>query len=315
MPETFSLQGRRIWVAGHAGLVGSAVVRRLQEGTGAEILTVAHSGLDLRRQNDVEAWMQDNRPDAIILAAARVGGIMANSTYPAEFLYDNLAIAQNVIHQAHVQGVRKLLYLGSSCIYPRMADQPIREEALLSGSLEPTNEAYAIAKIAGVKLCQFYKRQYGDDFISLMPCNLYGLGDCWDETRGHVIPGLMVRFEAARSSGAARVTVWGSGAPLREFLYCDDLADAAIIALQKYSGEIPLNAGSGREVSIRDLAQMIRTTVGYVGDLAFDPSKPDGTPRKVLDSSRLRALGWQPRTGLEAGLEKSYADLRNRLVS
>lgn len=307
MPKVFELRGKRIWVAGHTGLVGSALCRALSS-FNADILTVFHRDLDLCRQSDVEDWMQEYHPDVIILAAAKVGGIAANSESPADFLYQNMAIAQNVIHQASLQKVEKLVYLGSSCIYPKFAAQPISEDALLTGSLEPTNEAYAIAKIAGVKLCQFYRQQYGCDFISLMPCNLYGPGDHWDLSDGHVIPSLLTRLHHAKDSQQDEVQIWGTGSPLREFLYSDDVVGAILMALQEYSDGTPLNVGSGQEISIADLAALIKKVVGYSGRLIFDPSKPDGTPRKVLNSDRLRALGWKPRVDLEDGLKLSYAD-------
>lgn len=307
MPKVFELRGKRIWIAGHTGLVGSALCRALSS-VNADIITVSHNQLDLCRQSDVEGWMQEYQPDVIILAAAKVGGIAANSVSPADFLYQNMAIAQNVIHQASRQKVERLVYLGSSCIYPKFAAQPISEDALLTGLLEPTNEAYAIAKIAGVKLCQFYRQQYGCDFISLMPCNLYGLGDHWDAHGGHVIPSLLTRIHHAKNSDQNEVSIWGTGAPLREFLYSDDVAGAVLLALEKYSDGTPLNVGSGQEISIADLAVLIKHVVGYSGRLIFDPSKPDGTPRKILNSDRLRALGWKPRVDLEDGLKLSYAD-------
>lgn len=307
MDDDFSFAGQRIWVAGHAGLVGSALVRLLER-AGANLITVSRAGLDLRRQRDVEDWMEERKPAVILLAAAKVGGIGVNAARPADFIYDNLAIAQNVIHQAFRQKVAKLVFLGSSCIYPKHAPQPIPESSLLSGVLEPTNEAYAIAKIAGLKLCQFYRRQYGCDFISVMPCNLYGPGDRWNDEGTHVIPALMARFHAAKQDDVRQVTVWGSGDPLREFLYSDDLAEAVLLALRGYSDDLPLNIGSGDEVSIGTLAALIADTVGYKGEIVFDRDKPDGTPRKVLDSSRMRGLGWKPRTTLKEGLAKAYAD-------
>lgn len=311
MVDAFSLNGKRIWVTGHMGLVGASIVRRLS-GEDCQVLTVSHASLDLCDQAHVKKWMQENRPDVVIHAAARVGGIMANSARPADFLYDNLAMAQNVIHQSHVQKVQKLIFLGSSCIYPKYAPQPISEDALLDGQLEPTNEAYAVAKIAGLKLCQAYRKQYGDDFISLMPCNLYGPGDRWDEAQGHVIPGLISRIHEAKVQGLPTVSIWGSGKPLREFLYSDDLADAVFIALSQYSEVMPLNVGSGDEVAIADLAALICHIVGYNGELVFDSSKPDGTPRKVLNSDRMKALGWRPRMALTQGLEQAYTDFINR---
>lgn len=303
-----SWQGKRIWVAGHTGLVGSALVGRLTS-EDVELITVSHAALDLRRQKEVEDWMEEARPDIILLAAAKVGGIAANLQAPAEFLYDNLAIAQTIIHQAWKQKTGKLVFLGSSCIYPKFAPQPISPDALLSGPLEPSNEAYAIAKIAGIKLCQSYRRQYGCDFISVMPCNLYGPGDRWDTSSSHVIPALLTRMHRAKQQGDKSVTIWGSGRPLREFLYADDLANAIFLAGQHYEEEEPLNIGSGEEVSIAALAETIRSVVGFKGRLNFDLSMPEGTPRKILDSSRIRDLGWSPRIKLIEGLEKTYDDL------
>lgn len=316
MADSFALHGKRVWVAGHTGLVGSALTRRLEQEQ-CVLLTASHRDLDLTRQSNVEQWMSAYQPDVIILAAARVGGIGANATYPADFLYDNLAIAQNVIHQAYMQKVQKLVFLGSSCIYPKRAPQPIPEASLMTGSLEPTNEAYAIAKIAGLKLCQFYREQHGCDFISLMPCNLYGPGDHWDAHQSHVIPGLITRFHAAKEQGLPCVTIWGSGTPLREFLYSDDLAEAVLISLENYSKNAPLNIGSGEEITIANLAQIIARVMGYNGQIICDPSKPDGAPRKILDSSRIRALGWYPHTSLVQGLQKAYADFlsTDRVVS
>lgn len=307
MPETmlYPLSGRRIWVAGHRGLVGSALVRRLAR-EGCEILTAGRDSLDLRSPDQVDLWMKNVRPEAVFVAAAKVGGIHANDTQPATFLYDNLMIEANVIEAARRYGVEKLVFLGSSCIYPRLAPQPIPASALLTGALEPTNEWYAIAKIAGLKLCQAYRRQYGCDFISLMPTNLYGPGDNFDLQQSHVVPALIAKAHQARATGAASLSVWGSGTPLREFLHVDDAADGIVFAMQHYSGEATLNLGSGEEVSIGDLARMICNITGYSGQLAFDISKPDGTPRKVVDSSELRAMGWRPAINLEAGLRQTY---------
>ena len=303
--RVFRAAASRIFVAGHRGMVGAAVARVL-EAAGVEVLTAPRPGVDLRRQAEVEAWLGDARPDAVVVAAARVGGILANDTRPAEFLYDNLAIASAVIEGARRTGVRRLLFLGSSCAYPRAAEQPIREEALLTGPLEPTNAWYAIAKIAGVKLCQAYRLQHGCDFVSAMPCNLYGPGDDFDPTASHVIPGLMRRMHEAKAADAPRVTVWGSGTPRREFLHVDDLARAAVSILERYAGLGPVNVGTGEDVSIAELAHRVGEAVGYRGRFAFDPSKPDGTPRKVLDVSRIRALDWLPRIGLEEGLARTY---------
>ena len=301
----YPLTGKRIYVAGHGGMVGKALVRRLER-EDCEILTAPRS-LDLREQALVRDWFDANRPDAVLLAAARVGGILANSERPGEFLYDNLAIAANVIEASRKAEVTKLLFLGSSCIYPKHTDQPITEEALLTGALEPTNEAYAVAKIAGLKLAAAYRRQYGCDFISAMPTNLYGPGDNYHPTGSHVIPGLIRRFHEAKQAGDDEVAIWGSGAPLREFLHVDDLADACIFLLERYSGETHVNVGFGQDIAIRDLAELVAETVGYKGTITCDTSKPDGTPRKLLDSSRLRSLGWQPKIGLKEGLADAYA--------
>lgn len=307
---TFTLPGRKIFVAGHGGMVGSALVRRLKREQ-CEIVTAPRS-LDLREQADTRIWFEANRPEAVLLAAARVGGIMANSVRPAEFLYDNLAISANVIEAARQHGTMKLLFLGSSCIYPKFAAQPIAESALLTGALEPTNEAYAVAKIAGLKLVETYRRQYGCDFISAMPANLYGPGDNYDPEGSHVIPALIRRMHEAKMSGASKVAIWGSGTPRREFLHVDDLADACIHLLREYSAEGHINVGSGKDISIADLAAKIANTVGFTGQIVCDPSKPDGTPQKLMDSSRLQAMGWSPSIALEDGLPDAYADyLRN----
>lgn len=295
------LDGARVFIAGHSGLLGSALRRRLLRQR-CEILTVDRSELDLRRQADTERWMADNRPDIVLLAAATVGGIAANSTRPAEFITDNLAISLNVIEASRVCAVQKLVFLGSSCIYPRLSRQPITEDALLSGPLEPTNEAYAVAKIAGLKLAQAIRRQYGCDFISIMPANLYGRDDTFDPARGHVIPALVRRIVEAKTVNAPECVVWGTGQARREFLHVDDCADGIIHALQFYSREEPLNLGSGEEVSIATLATLIATAAGYSGRLVFDQEQPDGTPRKLLDSSRIRSLGWRPRIRLRDGL-------------
>jgi GDP-L-fucose synthase len=270
------------------------------------VLTADRSALDLRRQGDVERWLRDHKPDAIIIAAATVGGIGDNAARPADFLYDNLMIAANIIHAAHAENIDRLLFLGSSCIYPRDATQPIAEGALLTGALESTSEAYAIAKIAGVKLCQAYMRQHGRAYIAAMPCNLYGPNDRFDADRSHVIPAMMMKMHQARTTGAPSVTLWGTGAPLREFLYADDLADALVHLLAHYRAEAPVNIGSGAECSIRDLARDIAGVTGFGGGIRFDESKPDGAPRKVLDSERIRALGWSPRMDLHYGLVETY---------
>ena len=286
-------------------MVGSAIVRRLA-GEGCEILTVGRGQVDLRRQQPTEDWIAAERPDAFIVAAATVGGILANASRPADFIYDNLAIETNLIHAAHQARVKKLLFLGSSCIYPKFATQPMAEDALLTGALEPTNEWYAIAKIAGIKLCQAYRKQHGDDFISAMPTNLYGPGDNFDLASSHVVPALIRKIEEARLAGAPQVEIWGSGTPRREFLYVDDLADACVFLLKRYSGHEHVNVGTGTDLTIRELAETIARVVGYRGGFAYDSTKPDGTPRKLLDVSRLSALGWRASTSLEAGLKRSY---------
>lgn len=298
----YALRGRRVWVAGHKGMVGAALCRRLAA-EGAEVLT---AGADLRRQDETERWIAENRPQVVVVAAARVGGILANRDFPADFLYDNLMIAANVIHAAAQAGVERLLFLGSSCIYPVDAPQPVREEALLAGPPEPTNEAYAIAKIAGIKLCEAYRRQRGCDFFSVMPCNLYGPGDRFDLARSHVVPALMMKAHAAKVGAAPSLSVWGSGRPLREFLYVEDLAGALVFALKNYAGTRPLNVGSGEEIAIGDLARAVARAVGFGGEIVFDPAKPDGAPRKVMYSGRIRAAGWRPRMSLEAGLAETY---------
>ena len=301
----FPLDGARVFVAGHRGMVGSAIVRALRRRAGA-VLTAPRPGVDLRRPGQVERWMRSERPDAVFLAAARVGGILANITRPAEFIHDNLAIQSAVVEAARRAGVGKLLFLGSSCVYPRMAAQPIGEDALLTGPLEPTNEWYAIAKIAGIKLCQAYRRQYGCNYVSLMPTNLYGPGDSFDAANAHVIPALMRRMHEARASGAGAVTVWGSGRPRREFLHVDDLADAALHLMEVYAAEEPINVGAGRDIAVAELAEIIREVTGFAGALEYDRSKPDGTPRKLLDVSRLARLGWRAKIGLREGLEDTY---------
>ena len=302
---SYSLEGKRIWVAGHRGMVGAAITRRLA-GENCDILTVPHSKLDLTRQADVEAWMTEAKPQAIFVAAAVVGGILANDTRPVDFLTNNLLIQTNIIATAHKLGVEKLLFLGSSCIYPRLAAQPMKEDALLTGLLEPTNQWYAIAKIVGIKQCQAYRRQYGRDFISGMPTNLYGIGDNFDLQSSHVLPALMVKAHRAKLAGEATVTLWGSGTPLREFLYVDDLADACVFLMKTYSGEEHVNIGSGTEVTIRELAETISAVVGFKGSFIYDSSKPDGTPRKLMSSAKLNALGWRATTDLRDGIAKAY---------
>jgi GDP-L-fucose synthase len=302
----FSLAGRRVYVAGHRGMVGAALVRRLAV-EGCAILTADRADLDLREQAAVRRWFAAHRPEAVFLAAAKVGGIAANNEFRADFIYDNLAIATNVIHASHEQGVRKLMFLGSSCIYPKLARQPMDEAQLLQGPLESTNEPYAIAKIAGLKLAESFRRQHGDDFISVMPTNLYGPGDNYHPEHSHVVAALIRRFHAARRLGDAVVTVWGTGTPRREFLFVDDMADACVHLMQTYSEVEPVNIGTGLDVTIGELAAAIAQTVGFTGSIAFDTSKPDGTPRKLLDVSRLAALGWTARTGLDEGLRRAYA--------
>lgn len=300
--------GERIYVAGHRGLVGSAIVRRLRACGHSDLLLRAHAELDLTDQAAVDAFFAAERPDRVFLAAARVGGIHANDTYPAEFIRDNLAIQTNVIHSAWRHGVRKLVFLGSSCIYPKLAPQPLHEEALLTGPLEPTNEAYAIAKIAGLKMCQAYRRQYGFDAIVAMPTNLYGPGDNYHPENSHVVPALIRRFHEAKQAGAPGVVVWGTGRPLRELLHVDDLAEALRVLMDGAPAHDMVNVGSGQETSIADLARTIADVVGYAGAIRFDPSRPDGTPRKVLDSSRMQALGWQATIDLRTGLAQTYRD-------
>jgi len=301
----YDISRKRVWVTGHSGMVGSAIVRRLSRES-CDILTAEHAALDLRRQAEVEAWMAANRPQVIVIAAAKVGGIRANATYPADFLYDNLAIEANVIHAAFATGVEKLLFLGSSCIYPREAPQPMAEDVLLSGPLEPTNEWYAVAKIAGIKLCQAYRRQHGCDFISAMPTNLYGPGDNFHPANSHVPAALLRRLHEAKEAGLSEVAVWGSGRPRREFLHVDDLADACVFLLKTYSDDPHVNVGMGEDVTIAQFAEMVRRVVGWQGRLVYDTSRPDGPPRKMLDVSRLAAMGWRAATPLDEGLRGYY---------
>lgn len=296
-----------VYVAGHRGLVGGAIMRRLQAEGFTNLVTRTSSELDLRDQAAVRKFFEHERPAYVFLAAAKVGGILANSTYPAQFLYDNLMIATNVIHASHEAGVRKLLNLGSSCIYPRLAPQPLSEDALLTGPLEDTNRAYAVAKIAAIELCDHYRAQYGANFISGMPTNLYGPGDNFDLKGSHVLPALMRKIVEAKEAGADQVEVWGSGTPLREFLYVDDLADACLFLMQRVSEPGPINIGTGVDLTIRELAELIADVAGFQGRLAFDASKPDGTPRKLMDVSKLRTLGWEARTGLREGIEQTLA--------
>ena len=300
------LQDSTIFVAGHRGLVGSAIVRRLQRGGCNKLLLAGRDQLDLRSRDSVEAFFAANKPEVVFLAAAKVGGIHANNSYPAQFLFDNLQIQDNVIDAAYRHGAKKLTFLGSSCIYPKLAPQPIREDYLLTGPLEPTNEWYAIAKIAGIKLCQAYRRQYGFNAISLMPTNLYGPGDNFDLANSHVLPALMRKFHEAKANGDPQVVMWGSGTPRREFLHVDDLADAVVQLTGTYEGEDIVNIGVGEDISIRELAELMREITGYQGEIVNDTSKPDGTPRKLLDVSRLHALGWEARIPLRQGIEDTY---------
>jgi len=329
----------RIYVAGHRGLVGSAIFRKLKSEGYTKLITRSHRDLDLMRQADVEAFFESERPEYVFLAAAKVGGILANNTYPADFIYSNLTIQSNVIHAAYHSSVKKLLFLGSSCIYPRECPQPMKEEYLLSGKLEPTNEPYSVAKIAGIKMCQSYNRQYGTRFISVMPTNLYGPGDNFDLESSHVLPALIRKFHEAkvrsqrsevrgqrsevgdqrsevrgqrlevmgkRSEGGESVTVWGTGTPRREFLHVDDLADASLFLINHYNDSEIINIGVGKDISIKELAELIKEVIGFSGDIAFDPSKPDGMPRKLLDVSKIKALGWGPKISLREGLEQTY---------
>jgi GDP-L-fucose synthase len=301
----FDLAGRRVWVAGHRGMAGSAIARRLER-EDCEIVTATRSELDLLCQADVNAWMADKKPDAVFLAAATVGGIMANSTRPAEFLCENLIIETNVIHASWRAGVKKLLFLGSSCIYHRMASQPMREEELMTGALEPTNEWYAIAKIAGIKLCQAYRRQYGCDYVSVMPTNLYGPGDRYDAEGGHVVAALIMKIHSAKMANSPTVELWGTGTPKREFLFSGDLADACVFVMKNYSDEMFLNVGTGQDMSVLELAQAIARIIGWHGAFTFNLSKPDGMPRKVMDVSRLRSMGWSATTDFETGMKQAY---------
>jgi GDP-L-fucose synthase len=302
---SYELKKKRIFVSGHRGMVGSAILRLLAN-EDCEVITASRQQLDLRDQAAVRTWFDRERPQAVFLAAAKVGGILANDRYPAEFLYDNLAIEANVIDSAFRSGVEKLLYLGSSCIYPKFAPQPIPESALLTGSLEPTNEWYAVAKIAGLKLCEAYRRQYGADFISAMPTNLYGPGDNYDLEKSHVIPALLRKVHEAKKSGSSSIVIWGSGTPKREFLHVDDAASAVVHLMKTYSQPEHVNVGTGEDISIFDLAKLMCEVVGFNGVIVTDPSKPDGTPRKLLDVSKLKASGWKPRYGLRDGLVNAY---------
>lgn len=302
----------KIYVAGHRGLAGSAIMRTLAGQGYTNLVTRTRQALDLTRQADVEAFFREVKPEYVFLSAAKVGGIRANSLYPAQFCYENLMISANVVEAACRNGVKKLLFLGSSCIYPKLCPQPIREEYLLTGPLEETNEAYALAKITGMELCRFYRKQYGCDFISAMPTNLYGIGDNFHPENSHVLPALLRRFHEAKMSGAKKVTLWGTGTPRREFLYADDMADAAVYLMNHYSGERHINVGTGNDMTIAELAGAIAETVGYEGGVFYDSSKPDGTPQKLLDVSRLTGLGWRYRTELKDGLGMTYAWMRRQ---
>lgn len=302
----------KIYIAGINGMVGSAIKRRLRAEVYSNIIGPTSKELDLTNQTAVNEFISKERPEYLFLAAAKVGGIYANNTYPADFIYNNLIIEGNVIHAAYKYGVKKLLFLGSACIYPKYAPQPMKEEYLLDGKLEPTNEPYALAKIAGIKMCESYNRQYGTDFISCMPTNLYGPNDNYDPMNSHVIPGLVRRFHEAKINNDRKVIVWGTGTPRREFLYVDDLADACLFLMENYSGNETVNVGSGIEVTIKELAETIKETVGFKGEVVFDPSKLDGTPRKLLDTSKLNAMGWKAKTGLREGIRLAYKDFIKR---
>jgi GDP-L-fucose synthase len=301
----FELKGKTVFVAGHGGMVGAALVRRLAQEK-VDALTVGRREVDLRDQAAVSGWFAEKRPQVVFLAAAKVGGIVANDTLRAEFIYDNLIIATNVIHAAHLNGAEKLMFLGSSCIYPKLAPQPLREDSMLTGPLEPTNEPYAIAKIAGIKMVEAYRSQYGSDFINVMPTNLYGPGDNYHPEYSHVVAALIRRFDEAKTSGASNVVVWGTGTPRREFLYVDDMADACIHLMKTYSSDEMVNIGSGEDISIAEFARLVADVVGYSGKISFDPSRPDGTPQKLLDVSRLAKRGWRARTSLEDGIGLAY---------
>jgi GDP-L-fucose synthase len=305
----------RIYVAGHRGLVGSAIWRELQRQGFTHVVGRSRSELDLLDARAVRDFYAQEKPDYVFVAAAKVGGILANNNHPAQFLYENLQIQNHLIHGAHVAGVKKLLFLGSSCIYPKHAPQPLKEEYLLTGPLEPTNEWYAVAKIAGIKMCAAYRRQYGSDFISAMPTNMYGPNDNYDLQGSHVLPALIRKFHEAKTTGAREVTCWGTGSPLREFLYADDLARACVFLMENYSDEQFINVGYGSDVSIRELAETVKRIIGFTGEIVWDTAKPDGTPRKLMDSSRLLALGWKPQVHLEEGIALAYADFQKRYLS
>ena len=301
----------KIFVAGSNGMVGSAIVRELKQNGFLNLILPNSKELDLRIQSDVAAYFESNKPDYVFLVAAKVGGIQANNTYPAQFLYENMMIQNNVIHHAHLNNVTKLLFLGSSCIYPKFAEQPIREDSLLTGILEPTNEAYAIAKISGVEMCKFYKQQYGSNFISAMPTNLYGINDNFDLNNSHVLPALLRKFIEAKNNNSNEVSIWGSGSPKREFLYVDDLAKACLFLMLNYNSSETINIGTGEDLAIKDLALLIKKTVDFEGNLVFDASKPDGTPRKLLDVSKINALGWKHKVSLEEGINKTLSWLKD----
>lgn len=303
---SFDLKGKKIFVSGHRGMVGSATVRRLEQEEGVDILTASRADMDLTRQDEVEKWMAANKPDVVFVTAAKVGGILANDTYPAQFIYENLMIEANLIHSAYKNDVEKLVYLGSSCIYPKMAPQPIPEDALLTGPLEPTNEWYAIAKIAGIKLCQAYRKEYGCDYISGMPTNLFGPNDNFDLKNSHVLPAIIRKVYDAKQSGQKSIEIWGTGSAKREFLHVDDCADAMIFLLKNFSGPDHINIGSGEDLSILELTKLIMDVVGYDGEIVHDLSKPDGTPRKLMQVDRLKGLGWEPKYSLRAGVENAY---------
>lgn len=301
----------KIFVAGHRGMVGSAIVRALNKQGYTNIITRTHSEMDLTNQAEVEKFFKEEKPDYVFLAAAKVGGIIANSEAPADFMYDNLTLEMNVIHSAYINGCKKLLFLGSSCIYPRMAPQPMSEKVLLTSELEKTNEAYALAKISGLKYCEYLNRQYGADYISVMPTNLYGPNDNYHPTHSHVLPALIRRFHEAKESGAESVTCWGDGTPLREFLYVDDLADACVYLMNNYSGDETVNIGSGKELTIKELTEMVADIIGYKGEILWDTAKPNGTPRKLLDISKLKSLGWTYKVELPEGIKLTYDDFLN----
>ncbi len=307
--QPYSLAGKKVWVAGHTGMAGAAIVRRLAS-ENCDVLTATSKHLDLRKQAAVDAWVSEHKPDAVFVCAAKVGGIVANNTLRAEFLYDNLMMAANIIHASHVNNVEKLLFLGSTCIYPREASQPMNENSLLTGPLEQTNEPYAIAKIAGVKLVETYRSQFGSDFISVMPTNLFGPGDNYHPEHSHVVAALIRRFHEAKEAGTSKVVVWGTGTPRREFLYVDDMADGCVFAMKHHASADLLNVGTGEDITIADFASLVADVVGYNGEIVFDSSRPDGTPRKLVDVSRMKALGWQASKPLKEGLKLAYEDFK-----